>query len=246
MAPNPSIEGTSSSRLRLLEAAPHVKRWAARMLRLGAEMSAFGLLTAISFVAFADTPPPKAPFDAVTWGATLKAEPSLGMKMGSFYVRLEKTTLDDVRRATSMGDIAHQGDAGESVYWLCYTNVTSAAVERIWIMAHGEMGGPEHSITNITAQLLAKGSATKECPALPRGLTPLSLDHHIWLQDPVSDVLKKLGEPSYEKGPWRSFDYQGKVPGNCGDEGFDLMNSLLVRAKSGRVQYLYLDRVTSC
>jgi hypothetical protein len=108
------------------------------------------------------------------------------------------------------------------------------------------MGGPEHSITNITAQLLAKGSATKECPALPRGLTPLSLDHHIWLQDPVSDVLKKLGEPSYEKGPWRSFDYQGKVPGNCGDEGFDLMNSLLVRAKSGRVQYLYLDRVTSC
>jgi hypothetical protein len=29
-APNPSIEGTSNIRLRLLSAAPHVKRWASR------------------------------------------------------------------------------------------------------------------------------------------------------------------------------------------------------------------------
>jgi len=28
MTPNPSIEGTSTSKLRLLAAAPHVKRWA--------------------------------------------------------------------------------------------------------------------------------------------------------------------------------------------------------------------------
>ncbi len=216
------------------------------MHRRSAKISTTALLMAISFCALAATPPPRYPFDAVTWDATLTAEPSLGMKMGFFYVRLEKTTLDDVRRATSIGDIAHQGDAGESVYWLCYTNVTSTAVERVWIMAHGEMGGLEHFITNITAQLLPKGSATEECPALPRKLTPLSLDHHIWLQSSVSDILKNLGHPSYKKGPWRSFDYQGKVPGNCGDEGFDLMNSLLLRAKSGWVQSLYLDRVTSC
>ena len=45
--------------------------------------------------------------------ATLKAEPSLGMRLGSFYLRLEKTTLDEVRRAALVGDIAHQGDAGQ-------------------------------------------------------------------------------------------------------------------------------------
>ena len=196
--------------------------------------------------ALADAPPPRLPFDAVTWDATLKAAPSLGMKMGSFYVRLEKTTLDDVRRAASVGDILHQGDAGESVYWLCYTNVTSGATERIWIMAHGEMGGPDHSVTNITAQLLPTRKATADCPALPQKLKPLSLDHNIWLQTPLSDVVKKLGVPSYEKGSWRSFDYRGKVPGNCEGEGFDFMSSLFLKLNSARVTSLYLDQGTTC
>jgi len=216
------------------------------LTRLSPKLSAFVFLMLIPLCALGDTPPPKYPFDAVTWDATLKAEPSLGLKMGPTYVRLEQTTLNDVRRTISIGDIAHQGDASESVYWLCYTNVTSTAVERLWIMANGEMGGSEHSITNITAQLLPKGSATKDCPALPRRFTPLSLDHHIWLQDSVSSILKKLGRPSYQKGRWWSFDYQGKVPGNCEGEGFDLVNSLLVETNHGRVRSLSLDRVTSC
>jgi hypothetical protein len=159
------------------------------------DIVALAFLATTCLEALAETPPPHAPFDAITWDATLKAEPSLGMRLGSFYLRLEKTTLDEVRRATSVGDIAHQGDAGESVYWLCYTNEDPRPAERIWIMAHGEMGGPEHFLTNISAQVLPNAKATTDCPALPPNLKPLSLDHGIWLQSLVSDIVKKLGQP---------------------------------------------------
>lgn len=86
---------------------------------------------ALAIQVFAGTPPPESPFDAMPWKATMKSRPATGLGMGSLRVRLEKTTLDDVRRAASVGDIAHQGDAGESIYWLCYTNLTPAPVERI-------------------------------------------------------------------------------------------------------------------
>jgi hypothetical protein len=165
--------------------------------------------------------------------------------MGSLHVLLEKTTLDDVRRAASAGDIAHQGDAGGSVYWLCYTDSSSTPVQRIWIIT-GEMGGPKHVVTNISAQLLPNGTATTDCPALPPNLKPLSLDHHIWLNTSASNVLTRLGAPSYQKGPWRSFDYRAKVPGNCEGEGFDLMSGLLLRFEKGRVTSLRVYQVTSC
>jgi hypothetical protein len=62
----------------------------------------FVFFMATSLSSLADTPPPRVPFDATTWNATLEAKPSLGMRMGSFFVRLEKTTLDDVRRACDL------------------------------------------------------------------------------------------------------------------------------------------------
>jgi hypothetical protein len=216
------------------------------MHRHCADVVVLAFLATMPVGTLADTPPPRTPFDAITWDATLKAEPSLGVRMGSFYVRLEKTTLDDVRRVASVGDIAHQGDAGESVYWLCYTNVGPTPPERIWIMAHGEMGGDEHFVTNISAEVVPSAKATTDCPTLPAKLTPVSLDQDIWLRSLVGDVLTKLGQPSYEKEAWRSFNYRGKVPGDCENEGLDLLSSLLVRVKSGQVTSLYLNRVTSC
>ncbi len=220
--------------------------WAAYMHRHCFSAIPFVILIAASAHSFASTPPPGTPFNAITWKATLKTKPSTGVRMGSLHVRLEKTTLDDVRHAASAGDIAHQGDAGESIYWLCYTNSGSTPVERIWIIAHGEMGGSEHFVTSISAQLLPNGNATTDCPALPLNLKPLSLDHYIWLNTSASDVLTRLGTPSYQKGPWRSFDYQGKVPGNCEGGGFDLMSGLLLRFEKGRVTFLHVDQVTSC
>ena len=218
--------------------------WASHMHHLCA--ISFGILILASAPSFADTPPPKTPFADQLWKATLKNKPTTGLRMGSLRVQFEKSTLNDVRQAASAGEIAHQGDAGESIYWLCYTNLSPSQVERIWIIAHGEMGGSEHSITSISAQLLPNGKATSDCPALPTNLKPLSLNHNLWLNSPESDVLKRLGTPSYQNKTRRSYNYQGKVQGNCEGEGFDLLSWLLVQVGRGRVTSLHAGQVTSC
>jgi hypothetical protein len=175
----------------------------------------------------------------------MKKKPSTGLRMGSLHVRFERTTLDSVRRAVSVGDISHQGDAGESIYWLCYTNASPTGVERIWIISHGEMGGSEHRITNISAQLLPNESATTDCPALPGKMKPLSLSSNLWLNTSASEALTSVGRPSHQTGPWLSFNYEGKVRGNC-EGGFDVMNWLALRFEKGRVNSLHVGQVTSC
>jgi hypothetical protein len=205
-----------------------------------------GILIIASINAFAETPPPAAPFNATNWKAAIKQRPSTGLRMGTLSVRFEKTTLDDVRRAASTGVIAHRGDAGESAYWLCYTNLGITQVERIWVVADGEMGGPEHYITNISAELQPNGGATADCPALPNSLKPLSLDKHLWLGASKADATTKLGAPSFQKGAWRSYDFQGKVPGDCQGGGFDRLASLLLHFQNGHVNSLQVGQVTSC
>jgi hypothetical protein len=205
-----------------------------------------GLLIGTPLCSFAEAPPPIAPFDAITWKATMKRKPATGLRMGAFHVRFERTTLDDVRRAASAGEIAHQGDAGDSAYWLCYTNSGETQAERIWIVAHGEMGGAEHHVTNISAELLPGGGATADCPALPNNLKPLSLDNSLWLGASEGAALAKQGPSSYQKGAWRSYDFQGKTPGKCEGGGFDLTAWLLLHFQNGRVNSLRVGQVTSC
>jgi hypothetical protein len=205
-----------------------------------------GILFGTAFASFAQTPPPAGPFDAITWKAASKEIPSSGVRMGTLFVRFEKTTLDDVRRAASAGDIAHRGDAGESAHWLCYTSVGKTEVERIWVISHGEMGGPEHYVTDVSAERLPNGSAAADCPALPDNLEPLSLDNHLWLGASESAATRTLGASSFRKGAWRSYDFQGKVPGNCAGGGFDLSASLLLHFQKGRVDSLHVGQVTSC
>ena len=205
-----------------------------------------GILVGVPLSSFAETLPPAAPFDAITWKATMKRKPSTALRMATFHVRFERTTLDDVRRAVSVGEISHHGDAGESAYWLCYTNLAPTRTERIWVIAHGEMGGPEHYVTNISAELLPSGSPAADCPALPNAMKPLSLDNHLWLG--ASDVAAhaKLGAPSHQEGAWKSYDFRGKVPGNCEGGSFDLSSWQFLHFQNGRVNSLQVGQVTSC
>lgn len=205
-----------------------------------------GMLIIASINAWAQTPPPAAPFDAINRKATTKQAPSMGMRMGTLAVQLEKTTLDDVLRAASVGEIAHRGEAGESAYWLCYTNQGKTQVERIWLVADGEMGSSQHYITKISAELRPNGRATADCPALPNSLMLLSLDNHLWLGASKTAATTQLGTPSFQKGAWRSYDFQTKVPGNCQGAGFDFLASVFLHFQHGYVNSLQIGQITSC
>ena len=194
------------------------------------------LLMAASNSSVAATPPPETPFHPHSWQNPALKRPTSGINMGALHVQFEKTTLDDVRRSASAGEISHQGDAGDSIYWLCYTNDRATPVERIWVIAHGEIGGSEHAVTSIRAQILPKGKATADCPALPDSLIPLSLDHNLWLSSTESEALEKLGTPSYRDMSWRSYYYQ--------DRSLDSSSWLWMQTKKGRVTSLHAGQVT--
>jgi hypothetical protein len=64
----------------------------------------------------------------------------LGLVVGS-------STLEDVRKKFSAGQIHQEGDAGDSVYLLCYRGTDSALVA---FESSGSMGGNDHIVTSAT------------------------------------------------------------------------------------------------
>jgi len=201
----------------------------------------------LSLTVAAATPPPGTPQLAGTRIA-LQAKPSTGLWMGTFHVVLEQTPLLEVRNAVGVGAVSNQGEAGEGISWLCYTNLSSSFPERIWISTHREMGGPEQRVMGVTAQLLGENLANPDCPALPRALTPLRIDNGLWLNVTAPEVATTLHTAIGAGREWQQFSYSGKVRGSgkCGADGFDLQNGLAVKLRAGRVTFLQVNQVTSC
>jgi hypothetical protein len=190
-------------------------------------------------------PPPSLPFESMDWTASMKKEPTKGITLGILQVMFETTTLTDVRKAASAGAIAHTGDAGGSIYWLCYTIPRGHAADRIWIISHGEMGGPEGGVTSFAASRIDYGKVTADCPLLPAEMQPASLETHVWLGAPDAEVQRRLGTPSHHAGSWKAYNFQAKVPGDC-EGGYDLLNWLFIKSVRGRVTTIYTGQVSSC
>ena len=200
----------------------------------------------IAFVAAASGgPPPPLPFETMDWPASMKREPTSGVSLGTFRVTFESTTLRDVQQAALAGTVRHTGDAGGGINWLCYTAARRGGVDTIWIISHGEMGGPESSVTSFAASSLIKGTARSDCPPLPATLLPVSLDTHVWLGSTAADLQKRLGAASHTEGSWKAYNFQTKVPGDC-TGGYDLLNWLFAESLAGHVSVLYAGQDTSC
>ena len=191
----------------------------------------------------ASTPPPTQPFDSATWLPISKSKPASELRLGEFLVRYEETTLADLVSAAGLGDIQQQGDAGGSIYWLCYTTGND---QRLWIIAHGEMGGSNHAVTDIAVQRIAKATPDSDCPSLPAEFQPLSFASGLWISATEGEVLAILGNASYSQGPWRVYDYSVTVPGNCEPNGYDLSNSVFLRFSNDQVDTIISGQVTSC
>jgi hypothetical protein len=197
----------------------------------------------IALSATAAIAPPNGAFDAIHWPASLKKAPSKSATFGAFVVQFEKTTLAQVMSEASIGTIAHRGDAGDSVYWLCYSQPTIGV--RIWIISNGEMGGASHAVTGVIAEQFESVQPSVDCPALPVQLHPPSLANHLWLGSTDAAFQNVLGMPSHQAGAWRTFDFQGKKQGKC-EGGYDVYNWLWTQSDKGRVNRIDAGQVTSC
>jgi hypothetical protein len=185
--------------------------------------------------------PPDVPEEPADMQATLHRPPSEGVSLGPLHVRFEETTLEDVRRQIGTGRIAHRGDAGDSLSWLCYTIPDDHHPMRLW-MTSGELQSNTY-IGGITAETgAADAQPVAQCPALPARFLPVTLDQGLWLGASDTHVGKALGRPSHESDGWRMFDYSRSIRrGQC-----EQQNWLWTKSRAGHVILIDAGQSSSC
>ncbi len=144
----------------------------------------------------------------------MKRKPTSGITLGRWSIDFERATLPEILSRVAIGEIQHAGDAGESLYWLCYT-VAGKAPARLSITSHGELGGAERAVTGVVLVKLKSGQPASGCPALPPRILPAALQGNLWTGMQEGSVIKRLGAPSYRNREWIPYDFEGKRPGEC-------------------------------
>ncbi|MET4175489.1 hypothetical protein ABIB99_006604 [Bradyrhizobium sp. LA6.1] len=162
----------------------------------------------------AQTPPP--PVDEHAFERvppTVVKRLATRFSLGAFAGRFEETRLGAVREAVGEGTIRHQGDAGDSIYWLCYRR----AQHRLWVVSSGEMGGPDHLVTEIVEELTEKDAgASVDCAIIPEKFSPVVLDSKLHLGMSRQEVITALGPPSKSEAAQIVYSHEGKLA-----DGFD-------------------------
>jgi len=221
-----------------------------RPLRSGRSSNIYrvvGLLLGVlmaSMSAAAEITPPPPWIDRIESPATLRSKPATHLTLGPLDAWFERTPLSHILKAAKVGAIAHQGDAGESIYWLCYTVPRRPSAERLWVVSHGEMGGSNHAITSVIAMEMPDDQVTAGCPNLPRRLRALALDRGVWLGVSSNELIRALGKPSGTRDDWLIFHYDRPIADSRG-EALDETVVLETRVVHGKVVALRAVKITS-
>lgn len=221
----------------------------AAILGLGA-MAGVQSLAAPGELHAAPVPPPTTS-EEIIGPPSLTFKPAVAVHMGSKVVHFEQTRLADIAQIAGDGRIAHQGDGGASVYWLCFTQTNPNHTDRLWLMS-SVMGGNDHAVTEVVALRLPRTTRPEDgCPQLPPHLSPISLDRGVWLGTPERAVRSRFKKPSSVANGWETFYFSGKVSAHQGDGkavkamSFDVTNVLEVRIESEAVSGLRAIHVTT-
>jgi len=176
----------------------------------------------------AQTPPP--PVDEHAFERvppTVVKRLATRFSLGAFAGRFEKTMLGAVREAVGVGTIQHQGDAGGSIYWLCYRR----AQHRLWVVSSGEIGGPDHLVTEIVEELTEKGTEiSTDCATIPKRFAPLVFDGKLHLGMSRLEVVTALGPPSKSEAARMVYSHHGKLA-----DGFDETAWLILRFREEKL-----------
>ena len=142
-------------------------------------------------------PPPPFTVNEAFPSKSLRSPPAQGATFGRLRVRFDETPLQSVTSAFGVGQIAHRGDAGASMYWLCYTGQQPQPF-RVWLVSQGEMGGTDHRLTEIQVAAVPSASASAQCPGLPPKFQRASLVGGLWVGSTARAWRAHLGPPSFE------------------------------------------------
>lgn len=177
----------------------------------------------------AQTPPP--PLDEQAFervAPTVVKRLAIRFSLGAFAGRFEETPLGAIRDAVGEGTIQHQGDAGGSIYWLCYRR----AQHRLWVVSSGEMGGPDHLVTEVVEELAEKKDTetSTDCAIIPEKFAPLVFDGKLHLGMSRLEVVAALGPPSKSETAPMVYSHHGKLA-----DGFDETAWLILRFREEKL-----------
>ncbi len=176
---------------------------------------------------------------------TLKTDPLTSMRMGTFEVKFEETTLGAVINEVGVGSIQLTRETGESQYYLCYSLPDQH--QRIWLISNGEMGGPDHALTQVYAVSTIKPIRKNvACPQIPSGFQSISMKFG-WLGTTHKKLLTSLGKPSGSKDGRLIFLYEGEKTGIYQGKSveFDVITYIEAQINDNKISSLYISHVTT-
>lgn len=158
---------------------------------------------------------------------TVEGRLATRFSLGAFEGRFEETRLGAVSEVLGGGTIQHRGDAGDSIYWLCFQR----GQHRLWVVSSGEIGGPDHLVTEIVEEVADKNAgAASDCAIIPEKFAPVVLDGKLHLGMSRQEVIAALGPPSKSEAARAVYSHQGKLA-----DGFDETAWLILRYSEGKL-----------
>jgi hypothetical protein len=173
--------------------------------------------------------------------------PVRGLGLGKYKVVLEKTSLLSLP-APGAVPIAHRGDASESIYWTCFALNHRGVEAVLWLVAHGEMGGPDRRVTQFQLASVDVGAPGQEaCPRLPQELSPLALPLTLRLGMTNQQVVGALGRPTHASPQDLDYLFVFRPP-NLADRitpDTTTVSGILVRFSHGKAVAIAVSQATA-
>jgi hypothetical protein len=161
------------------------------------------------------------------------------LKISDFTVSLEETELKAVQ-ARFGGEIGHEGDASESLGWLCLHGGDGAERWVLWLES-GETDGP--TVGGFQWRRVPETAHfDTRCQELPDGDSKVNLPIELRLNSRETKLLQVLGQPSMRKGDTLIYEHEHDEP--IHGEPYTFTNRVVVVLRHGAVWAIDVDEST--
>jgi hypothetical protein len=161
------------------------------------------------------------------------------LHVSDLTIVLEQTELEAVQ-AHFGGEIGSDGDASESLRWVCLYGGDAAGRWVLWLES-GEIDGP-----NVGGSQWRRVRTTAQfdgrCQALPDGNSKVELPIELSLDATENKVLQVLGQPTVRKG--NTLIYEHEHEETIHNEPYRSMNTVTVALRHGVVRAIQVTQTT--
>jgi hypothetical protein len=172
--------------------------------------------------------------------ATVPKEIAGGLQVSNLDIVLEHTEMKDAQ-ARFGGTLGAEGDAGDSLEWLCLRGADPSGRWVLWLES-GEIDGG--SVGSFQWRRVTPGATfDKRCAALSPDDSTVKLPIALHLGIPETEVLRVLGTPTQRRG--RTLLYVHEHQEIIKGVAFTVLNTTTVLIRDGRVWAIEVDKSTT-